>query len=408
MSDFLTAALPGTAGTIGDSPTDFFVEEIPLYEPSDEGEHLYLTVEKQGLTTYDLLNRVAAALGARERDLGYAGLKDARAVTRQTISVPGVRIETGLGLRIPGVQVLSARLHTNKLRPGHLAGNFFRIRIFGTADRAVQRAEAIFQQLQDQGVPNRFGRQRFGVLGNSHRVGRALLQKDFTTAVAEIIGEPEKIVHPAWKMAASAYRDGDYELAITSFPKHCRNERQLLEQIVKGRSHRQAVHGMPRKLLRLYLSAYQSALFDRLVLMRLDSLGTFLSGDLAYKHVNGASFIVEDPAVEQPRADQFEISPSGPLYGYKVRLAEDQAGLLEHALLDKEQLQLKDFRLGGGLSMEGARRPLRVPLLNPLVTAVTDGIQVSFQLPKGSFATTVLHEIMKVDARDESLAGVLH
>lgn len=407
MRDFLTAALPGTAGTIGDSPTDFFVEEIPLYQPCDEGEHLYLTVEKQGLTTYDLLHKVAAALGAQERDLGYAGLKDARAVTRQTISFPGVRIEAGLGLRIPGVRVLAARLHSNKLRPGHLAGNLFRIRILGTADQAVQRAEAILQRLQDRGVPNRFGRQRFGVLGNSHRVGRALLRKDYTTAVAEIIGDPATIVHPGWKVAASAYRDGDHELALTSFPGHCRNERQLLERIVKGRSHRQAVHAMPRKLLRLYLSAYQSALFDRLVLMRLGSLGKLMPGDVAYKHVNGASFIVEDPAVEQPRADQFEISPSGPLFGCRVRLAGDQAGLLEQDLLDKEQLQLQDFRLSGGLSMEGARRPLRVPLLDPLVTAVKDGIQVSFQLPRGSFATAVLHEIMKADSGDERLAGGL-
>ena len=408
MSDFLTAAMPGTAGKIGESLEDFFVEEIPLYAPCDQGEHLYLTIEKQALTTYDLLNRVAEALGAKERDLGYAGLKDAHAVTRQTISIPGARIEDGLALQIPGVRVLAARLHTNKLRPGHLAGNLFRIRILGTDEQAVQRAETILQLLQDRGVPNRFGRQRFGVLGNSHHIGRALLQEDFTTAVQEIIGDPEKIEHPGWKLAARAFRDNDYELAISSFPRHCRNERQLLEQIVKGCPLEKAVHAMPRKLLRLYLSAYQSSLFDKLVLMRLDSLGKLLPGDMAYKHVNGASFIVDDPVAEQPRADQFEISPSGPLYGFKVRLAEDEWGLQEHALLENEQLKLKDFRLSRGLSMEGARRPLRVPLLNPRVSAVMDGIQVSFQLPKGSFATAVLHEIMKAESADEILAGALH
>lgn len=408
MSDFLTASLAGTAGRIGETAADFFVEEIPLYQPCGQGEHLYLTVEKQGLTTFDLLNQAAAALGVRERDLGYAGLKDARAVTRQTISIPSARIEAGLALDIPGVTVLAAGLHTNKLRPGHLAGNLFRIRLRDTAAAAVERAEAILGVLHDRGVPNRFGRQRFGLLGNSHRIGRALLQNDFATAVEEIIGDPDKIEHPGWRRAASAYHDGDYGQAIAFFPRHCRNERQLLERISNGSTPEKAVLAMPRKLLRLYLSACQSALFDQIVRLRLDGLGTLWPGDMAYKHANGASFIVADPAVEQARADHFEISPSAPLYGYKVRLAEEQAGQLERSLLAREQLQLEDFRLGKGLSMEGTRRPLRVPLIEPRVAAEPDGIQVSFQLPKGSFATAVLHEIMKTDTTDERLAGGLH
>src|SRR6056297_2107180 len=78
MNEYLTSALPGIGGALGEDPADFFVEEIPLYQPCGSGEHLYLTVEKRGLTTYELLNRVARRLGIRERDLGYAGLKDAR------------------------------------------------------------------------------------------------------------------------------------------------------------------------------------------------------------------------------------------------------------------------------------------------------------------------------------------
>jgi tRNA pseudouridine13 synthase len=384
MSDFLTASLPGTAGIIGDNATDFFVEEIPLYEPCGQGEHLYLTVEKQGMTTYDLLNKVARALGTRERDLGYAGLKDARAITRQTISIPGASPKDGLSLEIPGVRILSAQPHTNKLRPGHLAGNRFRIRILSPDEQACSYAEAILGVLQNHGVPNRFGKQRYGVLGNSHRVGHAILRKDYTAAIDELIGDPDIIMHPGWKAAATDYRHGHLEAAIKSLPRHCRNERRLLEVLLKGGAPQKALHAMPRKLLRLYLSAYQSSLFDRVILMRLDSLGRLWPGDLAYKHVNGACFLVDDPEAEQPRADSFEISPSGPLFGSKISLAEDQAGLLEHALLEKEQLRLEDFRLGSGLSMVGARRPLRVPLTEPDVMKVEGGIQVSFQLPKGS------------------------
>ncbi|RLB63652.1 MAG: pseudouridine synthase, partial [Deltaproteobacteria bacterium] len=159
-----------------------------------------------------------------------------------------------------------------------------------------------------------------------------------------------------------------------------------------------SVRAMPRKLLRLYLSAYQSSLFDRLVDMRLATLEKIWPGDLAYKHVNGACFLVTDSATEQPRADSFEISPTAPLYGYKTKLAEGQAGLLEQSLLDKEQLTLESFHLSGGLAMSGERRPLRVPIQAPGCIMDGDDILVSFALPKGSFATTVLTEVMKTGA----------
>lgn len=407
MNEYLTSALPGVGGTLGDDFRDFFVEEIPLYEPCGSGEHLYLTLEKQGMTTYDLLNRVAGQLGVRERDLGYAGLKDARAVTRQTISIPGLRPEDARRLAIPGVDILAAALHTNKLRPGHLAGNRFVIRLKNTAEDAEQRAAAILGVLEDLGVPNRFGKQRYGLLGNSHRIGRALMQRDYSTAIAEIVGDPERIEHPGWREAARAFREERLADAIPLLPPHCRNERLLLECLEHGGSPEKCLFNMPRKLLRLYLSACQSALFDRIVLMRLDSLEKLWPGDLAYKHVNGACFLVEKPAAEQPRADAFEISPSGPLFGFKTRLAKSQAGLLEQALLDKENLALPDFRLGRGLSMEGARRPLRVPLANPRATVRDDALEVAFQLPKGSFATAVLHELMKSETGSENLAECL-
>jgi tRNA pseudouridine13 synthase len=129
--------------------------------------------------------------------------------------------------------------------------------------------------------------------------------------------------------------------------------------------------------------------------MRMASLERIWPGDLAYKHVNGACFLVTEPEKEQPRADSFEISPSAALFGYKSKLAKGQAGLLEQSLLDKEQLTLETFRLSGGLAMEGERRPLRVPIQSPECTQEKDSLLVTFSLPKGSFATTVLSELMK-------------
>jgi tRNA pseudouridine13 synthase len=405
MSHYLTATLPGTGGSLRREPADFVVEEVPLYEPCGQGNHLYLTVEKRGITTFDLLRELSRALRCPEREIGYAGLKDARAITRQTISVPQCQPEAVAGLEIPGVRILAARLHRNKLRLGHLAGNRFCIRIRQVEPDARARAEAILGVLQDLGVPNRFGDQRYGVLGNSHRIGRAIVTGAFEEAVGEIIGDPAEILHADWQGAANAFRAGDLATALTLLPRHCHPERRLLEALQAGKLPREAVLALPRKLLRLYLSAYQSSLFDRLVDMRLHALERLWPGDLACKHVNGACFEVTDPAIEQPRADAFEISPTAPLYGCKVPLAGGQPGMIERSLLDKERLTLDAFRLPGGLTMDGERRPLRVPLSELSLQADRDDLLLTFRLPKGSFATAVLHEVMKSGGAPVELTG---
>ncbi|MDT8442187.1 MAG: tRNA pseudouridine(13) synthase TruD [Desulfuromonadales bacterium] len=395
MADYLTAALPGTGGLIRQQPADFLVEEIPLYTPSGSGDHLYLEIEKQGLTTFDAIKLLARALKRNEADIGYAGLKDARAVSRQTLSVPLCAPAEVAGLDLPGLRILSARRHGNKLRTGHLAGNRFRIRIRQPVPDAVDRARPILAALEDLGVPNRFGEQRYGVLGNSARIGRAILRGDFQQAADEIVGDPARIEHPGWQTAATAYRAGDLATAVTTFPRHCQDERRLVASLQSGRTPRRAVLALPRRLLRLYLSAWQSSLFDRLVAMRLTTLERLWPGDLACKHVNGACFKVIDPAIEQSRADRLQISATAPLYGYKVPLADGQAGLLETSLLDKEGLTLESFRLSGGLALPGERRPIRVPLTGTDLQQAGDDLLVSFALPKGSFATAVLAEIMK-------------
>lgn len=398
MARHLTATLPGTGGEMRSIPEDFCVEELPLYPPCGSGEHLYLTVEKRGISTFELLQRLARALNVRERDFGYAGLKDARAVTRQTVSIAGVRPEQVATLAVDGVTLLAATLHRNKLRLGHLAGNRFHIRVRNVHPQARERALDILHVLADLGVPNRFGAQRYGIFGTSHRIGGALLRGNHAEAIRLIVGEPEAIVDPRWRQAAEAYAGGDLAQARALLPGRCRDERALLERLLAGRSPAEALLGMPRKLLRLYLSAFQSSLFDRLLEMRLDSMHLLWPGDLAYKHVNGACFSVVDPAGEQPRADAFEISPTAPLYGHKVLLASGQAGLLEEALLEKENLRLADFKLGEGLDLAGERRPLRVPLGDAQALGEGDDLLLTFSLPPGSYATCVLAEVMKTAA----------
>lgn len=393
---YLTSGLSGTGGTIKDSIEDFCVEEIPLYLPCGEGEHLYTVIEKRGVTTLDAIRRLARALKLSERDVGYAGMKDARGVTRQTVSLPRVKPEEVLALELPGIRILSAVRHRNKLKLGHLAGNRFRIRVRGVVPDALSRAEAILAVLARRGVPNRFGEQRYGVQGNSHLIGRAMLAGDWRAAVDLVIGYPEKVSAEAWRSAIEAYQRGELEESLQLFPGHCRTERDIIQRLVKRPDDFEgAFRAVNPRLKKLYLSACQSALFDRVVEARLDSLDIVRGGDLAWKHANGACFLVTDAAAEAPRAERFEISPSGPLFGCRMTMPEGEEQVLEQSILADEGLDPAAFDLSGGLRMEGERRPLRVPLEDPQASLDDGGLILEFSLPKGSYATAVLREIVK-------------
>ena len=153
-----------------------------------------------------------------------------------------------------------------------------------------------------------------------------------------------------------------------------------------------AVH--PR-LKKLYLSALQSWLFDRLLDERLETFDQVEEGDLAFRHDNGACFLVEDAAAEAPRAARQEISPTGPLFGCRMTLPAGAQREREERLLAAEGLTLGQFDLPGGLRMEGERRPFRVLLGEPVLEQEGNDLILSFSLPRGAYATTVLGEVMK-------------
>ncbi len=175
----LTPELPGTSGLTRVAAEDFFVEELPLYEPSGEGEHLYLTVEKVGRTTQEVAREIAQALGVREREVGTAGQKDKRAVTVQRMSVHSrAPAEEALKISGPGFRVLQAARHGNKLRTGHLRGNSFRIVVRGCVPAALARAQAVCARLRQLGAANLFGPQRFGKYGDNAELGRKILSRE--------------------------------------------------------------------------------------------------------------------------------------------------------------------------------------------------------------------------------------
>lgn len=394
--NWLTENLPGIGGIYKQTPEDFQVEEIPLYSCSGQGEHLYLWIEKSGITTRELLTQLARGLKLKDRDLGYAGLKDARALTRQMVSIPFNKFDQVKKLNLSNAKILNTNRHSNKLRLGHLAGNRFLITLRETNADAPSLAGTILTQLQKRGVPNFFGEQRYGILGNSAQLGRLLVQKEFTKFCHEFIGDPELIRNLDWKKAAEHYRRGEVQAALDSLPQKMHDERQLLRMLLTGKSHQTAVSAIPRNLLRLFLSAAQSYFFDQLLKQRLPYLDRLTDGDIAVKHTNGACFRVELAATEQSRVDNFEISPSAPLFGSKVMLATGETGQAEVAMLGEAGLTLDSWNLGQGLTMPGERRPIRVPLSEPRITGHGESsLTLSFILPKGSYATSVLRELIK-------------
>jgi tRNA pseudouridine13 synthase len=340
---FVTTELPGSGGVVRHTPEDFQVDEVPAYLPSGAGSHLYLRIEKRGRTTRDAVRTLAHALGVPERDAGWAGMKDRDAVTTQWLSFPATKEDPDpASLAAPGLRVLEVSRHGNKLKAGHGRANRFAIAVRG-GDLA--RAAAAAEALAARGLPNFFGPQRFGVEGRNAEVGRALLLGEAT---------PE---------AKRAKRD--------------------------------------RFLRRLSLSAYQSSLFNRWLAERMaDGLfATAVAGDVLKKLDTGGLFTCEDAAVDGPRVACFEVSPAGPMFGHKLRPAAGDALAREARLLAAEGIALADFARGGG-ETEGTRRPARLRVaveLEPL-PAPEDGYLARFELPKGSYATVVLRELMKSEA----------
>jgi tRNA pseudouridine13 synthase len=170
----LTADLPGIGGRIKVQLDDFEVEEIPQYTPCGEGDHLYLWLEKRDMSGEYLVRQLGKRLNVRPDDIGTAGLKDRHAVTRQWVSVPKIAEAQLPHAEGDGIRILNVSRHTNKLRPGHLRGNRFRILIRDCTQ--LERIEPIIAHLREQGLPNVYGPQRFGHEGETAENGLRMIR----------------------------------------------------------------------------------------------------------------------------------------------------------------------------------------------------------------------------------------
>jgi tRNA pseudouridine13 synthase len=325
----------------------FSVDEVPLYLPSGDGDHLYLHIEKRGTSTPEVWKRLRAVFGVKEIEIGTAGLKDARGVTRQWLSVPARLVEPRVLADKAaveadlGVVVLDAKRHRNKLRTGHLRGNRFTCRLddVHAADVAALTARAAL--LAQTGIPNWFGAQRFG------HDDRAL-----------------------------------------------REAERWLPRMRRATTKRE----------QFWVSAVQSVLFNDWLALRVDegTWGGVVAGDVCEKRMpdgrGGPLFVCEDVATDAPRAARGEIAPTGPLYGQQMRTAGSDALTRESRSLQRLGVD-REALLSHPAFSTGTRRSARLVVEDVVVRraerGVGDGsVDVSFVLPPGAYASVLLTELV--------------
>ena len=416
---YLTSDLPAVGGRIKERAEDFLVEEIPQYDPAGEGEHIYLFMEKKGLTTHQLVQMVIKHFRVNPKDVGYAGLKDKRAITRQVISVhaPGRKPEDYPELRDERVKVLWTDLHRNKLRLGHLRGNRFSVRLRGVELPAVLTAQRGLERLRDEGVPNYFGEQRFGTAGTNHLLGSLAIRGEWIELL-KLLLSPNELHSPEQARARAFFAERDFRNAEQAMPWNADAECAALKALALGADPMQAVRAIKRPFKRIWVSAFQSEIFNAMLGARLAG-GAFSGvgeGDIASKHDSGAVFQVDAETAADPetaaRCLRKEISASGPMWGHKMMRAGGEVDRTELEMLRSRGVSMDDLARFHVLSkgeMPGERRAYRVAVIDPEIEGGADEhgtyIRMAFELPPGSYATSVIREIAKPGVAPGALAG---
>jgi tRNA pseudouridine13 synthase len=336
----ITDALPGVGGRIRARIDDFVVEEVSSIEPSGKGDHLYMSLTKESMTTREVQVQLAEIFHLRPQEIGMGGLKDKDARATQVFSLlfEGEKIDPEVAIKSVEesieVRVNWAKYHYVKFRSGHLVGNSFRVLISDIKvprDEALDRSKRIADRILQIGIPNFYGEQRMGRRGKNAKSGWDILHG-------------EKSVGNRW---LSRYLIAAYQSYLCN--------RYLTERVKRG-------------------------IYDRLI-----------PGDIIEDHETGERNHIEDPKDLQQRYINKEISFTAPMYGPKMARASGEAGALETKIFAESGLSNKLLKRN---RVTGTRRRGRLtPRIE--IEAKPRGIQLSFTLHKGGFATTLLQEFMK-------------
>ncbi|WP_434658818.1 tRNA pseudouridine(13) synthase TruD [Sulfurimonas sp. NW9] len=335
------------------TPRDFVVEEIPLYEFSGEGEHLILQVRKKNLSTNEMIGQIARYLGIKNKEIGYAGLKDKNAMTVQYISLHKKHEEALENFNFDGIKILSKTYHNNKLRIGHLKGNRFYIKLKKVNPTSAEKIDEALKNIEKFGLPNFFGYQRFGNDGDNHILGEKLAK-----------GEARERNPRVKRLLINAYQSHLFNLWLSR-----RLEINTLVNSFKAEEI-ESLLNMPNEEVK--------KMKDQKHPFKL------ISGDVMEHYPHGRLFDFEGAKEDLERFNARDISVTGLLCGKKVRHATEIAGDIE-----------KDY--DDEINADGARRYAWVfpTEIEGRFNKHEAQYEMNFTLPKGSYATVLIEEIAK-------------
>ncbi len=343
------------------SPRDFVVDEIPLYEFSGEGEHLILHIRKKNLTTWEMVDILCSSTGVKAKEIGTAGLKDKNALTTQYISVPA-RIEEAIDrFEHPQIKILSKQLHNNKIRTGHLKGNRFFIRLKKVLPVAAAKLDEALKHIKQEGMPNYFGYQRFGNDGDNYKIGQEIAE-----------GKRKERNKKKAKFLASAYQSHLFNLWLS--------RRIEISRLISGLTSQEAseVLNWDQKLIKQ--------------LQKQEHPFKMLPGDLCMHYPYGALFYAEQLEDEAALFAKKDRTPTGLLAGKKVKKSDGIAHTVE-----------KEFDLP--TQEDGSRRYAFV-FPEDIESEYKEDkawYELHFTLPKGSYATVLIEELAKREIREQQI-----
>jgi len=335
---------------------DFVVNEIPLYEFSGEGEHLVLHIRKKDLTTWQMVQRLSEACGAKVRDFGYAGLKDKDGMTTQYVSVHKSYESKLENFSDANVKIISKTYHNNKIRVGHLKGNRFFIRLKRVNSVDGKKLTNALKTLKKEGFPNFFGYQRFGRSGDNHILGREILE-----------GKRKERQRKMKMFFISSYQSYLFNNWLSY--------RLEISHILDGFDDNEAAKalGFSKDLIK---SLRKQKKFFKV-----------LEGDVAHHYPNGKPFIVEDLDTEIKRFEEEDTTITGWLPGHRSIQSEGFAKEIDDKIYAESEPFLQ--------KMDGTRRFGWAFLKDVEYKYIGEEnwFEMHFSLPKGSYATVVLEEL---------------
>ena len=416
---FYSTISEGIGGTIKTIPADFNVREITNREEQEEGKYLIAELTKDNWDTHGVIREIAHRLRVSRNRIGFAGTKDKFAVTKQKISIWSTEENELARVNIADVSLDVIGRSNKAVSLGDLYGNEFEIVIRGVEGRyevVKDKIDAITNEIGNNGgIANFFGVQRFGITRPiTHVVGRHLINGDINGAVMSYISDIFPGESEAAKQARMLCKSGKLKESLKIMP--LRYERAMLNALIKNDGDSlSAFHSLPKNLQKLFVHAYQSYLFNIILSQRMKQNLPFnvaIAGDVVCFH---NEFGFPDPdKVEKVTANKIEgmnrLLKRGrafvtvPIFGYETEFADGVVGAIERKVLEDEAIELDNFYIEKmpELSSKGTSRPVLLPV--ELKAEISDDelnpgqlkVKLNFFLPKGTYATVLLREYMKV------------